>query len=344
MQIIYNNNTDPCFNLAAEEYLMDHTSGDVFMLWRNAPSVIIGKNQNAWAEVNLSFAEKHGIKVVRRLTGGGAVFHDLGNVNFTFITDAQSDGIDFSRFAVPVIGYLAKLGVSAELDGRNDILVDGRKISGNAQCVRARPDGMKRLMHHGTLLYSADISDMSGALNVNREKLVTKGIASVKSRVANIRDLSPSLADVEADGFIESLISFAEGEYSVQSRSLTAEENAQIAALAADKYGTWEWNFGASPAFTNERTVRYDFGTLTVMYSAEQGKFSQIALYGDFFGNGDLAELCESLRGCRIERQAVRKRLGSIKSVDTYIHRCTSENLLDLIFGSTDEPQEKKGN
>lgn len=341
MQIIYNNNTDPYFNLAAEEYLMDHTGGDVFMLWRNDRSVIIGKNQNAWAEVNVPFTEEHGIKVVRRLTGGGAVFHDLGNVNFTFITDADSDGIDFSRFAAPVIGYLAKLGVTAELGGRNDILADGRKISGNAQCVRTRPDGAKRLMHHGTLLYSADISDMSGALNVNREKLVTKGIASVKSRVANIRDLSPFLADVEADGFLEALISFAEGEYSVQSRSLTDDEHAQIAALATDKYGTWEWNFGASPAFTDERTARYPFGTLTVMFNAEKGTFSDFALYGDFFGTADVSELSAALRGCRIEKGEVRERLRSVKSIGSYIDRCTADDLLALIFGAADAPHEK---
>lgn len=194
MQIIYNDSHDQYFNLAAEEYLLENSDDDISMLWRNDRTVVVGKNQNTWAEVSTPFVRENSIGVVRRMTGGGAVFHDLGNVNFTFICAYGGGGIDFSRFASPIIRYLGTLGIDASLGGRNDILADGRKISGNAQCVYRRSDGSERLMHHGTLLYSADLSEMSGALNVNREKLVTKGIESVKSRVANISALSEKLS------------------------------------------------------------------------------------------------------------------------------------------------------
>ena len=332
MQIIYNDSTNPFFNLAAEEYLTDNTDGDIFMLWRNDRTVVIGKNQNAWAEVNVPFAEERHVSVVRRLTGGGAVFHDLGNVNFTFITDADCDGIDFARFSAPVIRYLKKFGVDAVLGGRNDILAGGRKISGNAQCVRQRSDGKKRLIHHGTLLYSADLSDMSGVLNVNRAKLATKGISSVKSRVVNIRELSPEFENVSPTDFVDALLRFAEEEYKTATRILTQEENAGIEALKTEKYATWEWNFGSSPSFSDERTERFPFGTLTVMFSADNGIISDIALYGDFFGTKDVSELAASLRGLRMDRETVRDRLESVNT-DAYISGCAADDLVSLIFG-----------
>ena len=190
MLFICHGATDPYFNLAAEEYVLEKGEGAAFLLWRNGPSVIIGKNQNAFAQLRLPFVQANHIQVARRLTGGGAVFHDLGNINFTFITDAsEHDQIDFARFTAPIIANLKQFGVAATLNGRNDLLAVGRKISGNAQCVYHTEDGRRRLLHHGTLLFSADLSRLSGALQVNREKMESKGIESVVSRVANIREL-----------------------------------------------------------------------------------------------------------------------------------------------------------
>ena len=293
MQIIYNDSHDQYFNLAAEEYLLENSDDDIFMLWRNDRTVVVGKNQNTWAEVSTPFVRENSIGVVRRMTGGGAVFHDLGNVNFTFICAYGGGGIDFSRFASPIIRYLGTLGIDASLGGRNDILADGRKISGNALCVFRRSDGSERLMHHGTLLYCADLSEMSGALNVNREKLVTKGIESVKSRVANISALSEKLSGISPEEFLLDILRFAESEYGAPSRKLTGEERGGISSLRDSKYATWEWNYGASPSFGNERTERFPFGTLTVMYTADRGILSDIGFFGDFFGEKDTHELEE---------------------------------------------------
>lgn len=335
MTVILNRFSDPYFNLAAEEYLLSHEIRDVFMLWRNDRTVVVGKNQNTWAQVNVSFAEENSISVVRRLTGGGAVFHDLGNVNFTFITDYSGEGIDFARFAAPIIRYLEVCGVSACLSGRNDILCDGKKISGNAQCVFERCDGdeskTKRLMHHGTLLYSADLSHMSGVLNVNRQKLTEKGIDSVRSRVANIRELSDSFSSVDAEGFMMSMLRFAEAEYGVTAREFSEAEVAEINELRQSKYSTWEWNFGKSPLFENERTVRFDFGTLTVMYSARHGVIENVAFYGDFFGKGDASLLGETLRGCRLDRDSISRRLSEI-NIGDYISGASCEDICRLIF------------
>ena len=189
MKIYITDRTDPYFNLASEQYLLDTENDEVFMLWRNEKAVIIGRNQNAYAEINKPFVDEHGIKVVRRLTGGGAVFHDLGNVNFTYIVPrSDCPTLDFERFSRPVINALRGLGVEAELSGRNDITVDGRKISGNAQCVYNN-----KVMHHGTLLFSADMSQMAGALNVDEEKIKSKGIKSVRARVCNLSEYLPDM-------------------------------------------------------------------------------------------------------------------------------------------------------
>ncbi|MBR4256441.1 MAG: lipoate--protein ligase family protein, partial [Clostridia bacterium] len=199
MKIYKNEITDPYFNLASEQYLLDTEEDDVFMLWRNRPSVIIGRNQNAYAEINRGFVTDNDIAVVRRLTGGGAVFHDLGNINFTFITKkGGADALDFARFCQPVIDALRALGVPAELSGRNDMTADGRKFSGNAQCVY---NG--RVMHHGTLLFDADMNSMAGALNVDPEKMKSKGVKSVRARVCNLREFLPDTDVVSLKTYLE---------------------------------------------------------------------------------------------------------------------------------------------
>ena len=229
MRIYRNDSTDPYFNLASEEYLMKNCPDDVFMLWRNSPAVVIGRSQNAYAEINRAFTDEHQIKVVRRLTGGGAVFHDLGNVNFTYIVRDDGSDIDFAPYTAPVIAALRELGLDAELSGRNDIVCGGVKISGNAQC---RSFG--KLLSHGTLLFRADLGKMTGALNVNPAKIRSKGIASVRSRVANIAQLcGTSLTTEEFKAFLED---FASRGYETGPRAFTSEETAGISKLADEKY------------------------------------------------------------------------------------------------------------
>lgn len=330
MLFVYQGKTDPYFNLAAEEYILEEKAGNAFLLWRNGPSVIIGKNQNAYTELHLPFAEAHGIRVARRLTGGGAVFHDLGNVNFTYITDAPAQGeIDFGRFTAPMIETLTQLGISAVLSGRNDILADGRKISGNAQCVHCTADGRMRLLHHGTLLFSADLSRLSGALRVNRGKMKAKGIQSVESRVTNIRDLPKYIGPDTVDGFLEVLIAGAAAQYG-PAREYTPAETEAIQKIADKKFSTWDWIFGQSREYSVCREKRYDFGTVSVSMDADQGIIRQIAFSGDYFGVRDTAELAERLVGCRLDVQDL---MGALIGCEEYIYKSTNAELTDLILG-----------
>ena len=183
MRYIYNDSTEPYFNLALEEYFLKQTDEEYFILWRNEPCIVVGKNQNTLSEIHLEFVKERNIKVVRRLTGGGAVFHDLGNINFTFIVNDESSFNDFKGFVAPIIGTLKTLGIDAEFSGRNDMLIEGKKFSGNAQCKHK-----SRVMHHGTLLFSSNMNDLSGALKPKDIKFSDKSVKSVASRVTNISE------------------------------------------------------------------------------------------------------------------------------------------------------------
>ncbi len=309
---------------------------DAFLLWRNEPSVIIGKNQNAYAEINQPFVERAGIAVVRRLTGGGAVFHDLGNVNFTFLTEAGDGGIDFSRFAAVIAESLGHLGVQAYLGGRNDLLVrdgDGaeRKISGNAQCTVTLKDGRKRLLHHGTLLYRADLSSLSEALRVRAEKLEGKGIASVRSRVANLADLLENAPDTV--DFLHLLARDAAARYGTAPRNLTAEERAVIEQLAREKYDTWEWNYGTSGSFSCVRTHRFPYGTVEAHFEADGGVLRAVRLYGDFFEESPVSALEESLVGCRLSREGLLSALASVGGAGKYVSGAQDGELASLLLG-----------
>lgn len=298
MILIINTNTEPYINMATEEYLLRTASEPMIMLWRNEPAVIIGKNQNAREQVNFDFTAAHGIKTVRRLTGGGAVFHDLGNVNYTFITPAsEGDGIDFAHFCRPVINALAGLGINASLSGRNDLIVpDGRKFSGTAACA-FEYGGKTKLMHHGTLLFSADMSYLSGALNVDPDKMRSKGIKSVKSRVTNLYDHLPAeFSGMTAEDFKHYLEEYFTANGALP-HVLSEDEVKEIVALSGEKYATDEWLFGArtgSDAAKKEK--RFDFGKVCVSteFSREVGKppvIKSIRFSGDFFGTRPIEEL-----------------------------------------------------
>ncbi len=340
MKLYINSHTDPHFNLAAEEYLLTHADDDIIMLWRNEAAVIIGKNQNAYAEINFDFTEKNNVKVVRRLTGGGAVFHDLGNVNFTFISPKGSalsqgireGGLDFAHFTKPIVSALENLGISAGLSGRNDIVAftdDGeRKISGNAQCVL---NGVT--LHHGTLLFSASIERLQGALNVDPTKLKTKGIASVRSRVANIYDLlgddaKEKIGDVS--GFMDYLSKCLGAEFAVNPQDFDARTERGISELADAKYRKDEWNLQKFATFEKNLRRRFPFGSVEISMSVEGGKISALRIFGDFFGVDDCDKLSEKLIGCTPSHADIMCALGEV-DVGEYIFGASAEDIASLI-------------
>ena len=329
MTVIHHYSLDPHFNLAAEQYLLEG-SGDVFLIWRNARSVIIGKNQNAFGEVNVDFTEKSNIKVARRLTGGGAVFHDEGNINYTFITDDSGDGIDFARFTEPVCEALASFGISAALNGRNDLTVGEYKISGNAQCVYDTADGRKRLLHHGTILFSADISEMAGSLRVNEEKLKSKGIKSVPSRVKNIRDMAEYKGPESPEEFADALVKFAEARFGEKSRDLTENEKAAVSVIRDGKFALWEWNFGASPEYKSNTKRRFPYGTVEISYDSLHGIIERITVNGDFFGVESIAELEKKLTGARLAKEDLIPRL---EDIGKYISGAVPDDIAGMIIG-----------
>ena len=328
MRAIRNDSVDPYFNIASDEFLVASTDGDAFMLWQNSPAVIIGKNQNAWAEVDRAYTEENNIAVVRRITGGGAVYHDFGNVNFSFVTPAADDTrLNFARFCDPVIRALANMGVAASLDGRNDIVASGVKISGNAECVVRNRHGYDAVLHHGTLLFSADLSALSRALTPSREKLSSRGIKSVSSRVGNIADLPGYRGPHDVKGFIAAL---AERIAPQGMESFTEDEISEIERLRGEKFATWGWNWGASPAFEVTKRRRFPFGTLEASFDVRGGAIEKIKITGDFFGAG-AAPLEDALTGARLVFDDILPRLSE-ELVASCVAGASARDIADLII------------
>lgn len=325
MYLLENNCTDPAWNLALDEYLFTHFPGEVLTLWRNDPSVIIGKNQNALEEIDLDFVRAHQIPVIRRLTGGGAVFHDLGNINYTLVQPCGAgDFNNYAKFTKPIVDFLATLGVRAELSGRNDLLVDGQKFSGNAQAAR---DG--RILHHGTLLFSADLTRLAGALRPRDIKLESKGIRSVSSRVTNLAAHLP--APMAVAEFLDRLRAFfLETVPGLTPYALTEDDRAAVDTLREEKYGTWDWNFGSAPKYTWSMATKFPFGLVDVRLDVDRGIIRSAALYGDYFGQLDSAGLAERLVGLPHRREALLPVLQALPLGD-YIAGSTAEDLLSIL-------------
>lgn len=320
--------TDPAVNLALEEYALKHinTGEDFLLFYINEPSIIIGKNQNTVEEINGAYVKEHGIHVVRRLSGGGAVYHDLGNLNFSFITkdDGQSFH-NFRKFTEPVVQALHSLGVDAQLTGRNDIQVGERKISGNAQFVTKG-----RMFSHGTLMLASEIENVVSALNVNQDKIKSKGVKSIRSRVANISEF---LAEpITMDEFKRKLLVSIFGGEEIPEYQLSEAEWAAVRQLADERYRSWDWNYGKSPAFNIRKTGRLEgIGTFDLRLDVAGGVIAGAVIYGDFFGAEDAAEFAEKLKGVRYEESAVEKLLEDVE-LSRYFGPMTREQWLGLMF------------
>ncbi len=328
MLLVQNPCHNPAFNLALEEYLLTRRKEELFCLWRNGPSVILGRNQNAIEEIDTEYVKQHNISVIRRQTGGGAVFHDLGNLNYTFI-EAYNPGDfnNYAKFTAPVRDYLQSLGVDAQLSGRNDLTVEGRKVSGNAQTVK---NG--RIMHHGTLLFSADMSHLVAALRPKPLKIESKGIKSLRSRVANLVEFLPGM-DIEA--FTDGLQRYLLQTYpQLRSYTLNPEELAEVEKLVEEKYSRWEWNIGESPAYNLSHSARFEFGTLDMCLEVQGGVIEKARIFGDFFGLEDIAPLEQALAGVRHTPEAVLAALQG-QEVGRYISGMSARQLAELTLGIT---------
>ena len=319
--------TDPTYNLALEEYLLTHyTQGEILLLWQNANTIVIGRNQNTEEEINRAFVEEHKITVVRRTTGGGAVYHDMGNLNYSFIQDSgDPETMSIAALAVPVVKALATMGVQAEVSGRNDILVDGKKISGVAQRLYHN-----RILHHGTLLFSSNPDMVAGALKVRQDKFQSKSAKSVRARIGNIKDYI-SDPDMTVNDFRERLIQALTESRNVVPIVLTAEEEQDVLKLRDEKYRTWDWNFGKSPAYSFRNGARFDGGRLEVSANVEQGVIREIRFTGDFLAISEVAPLEQALQGVKFERQDVADVLKRFPLHEMF-GGITEEEILQLLF------------
>lgn len=326
---IRNESKDPRYNLALEEYAFYHfnPNHEYVILWQNEPSVIIGRNQNTIEEINSKFIKEHNINVVRRMSGGGAVYHDLGNLNYTFIVNSNQDVIsNFKKFTQPVVSALAKLGVQAEFSGRNDITIDGKKFSGNAQHY-----AKNRLLHHGTILFNSDLHVVQEALNVKIDKLQSKGVKSVRSRVTNVY---PYLKEkVSVDEFKDTLMKFILNDDSYREKEylLTEAELTAVKDLMNRKYQTWEWNYGESPAFEVEKSQRFEGGNLSLKFNVKDGTLQELRIFGDYFGKEDTSDIEKLLKDKQFQEQTIRKVLQSI-DLGAYFTGITADNFIECMF------------
>ena len=326
MYIIKNDSNDPRYNLALEEHVFRNVelNGGCLMVWRNKPSVIVGRYQNTHEEVNHDFITEHGIEVIRRITGGGAVYHDLGNINFSFIDQSTNSTINFAAYNQKVIHALAQIGVQAELNSRNDIVIDGKKFSGNAQVIHKG-----KVLHHGTFLYDTQLDHVQHALRPDAKNYESKGIKSVRSRVTNVSNYLQE--KVTTEEFMEILAANLSTDCDVQEYVLHDRDRSSISQMYTEKYSTWEWNYGSSPAFNFKKTSYLPWGKIEVRLDIDQGMIKSVKTYGDFFGIEDIADFENMLVGVRYDKLSVTQKLSTV-SLAAFFGVIGTEDLVQCFF------------
>jgi lipoate-protein ligase A len=312
--------------MAFDEYCLESLSIDepVFYLWQNRPAVIVGFNQEVNTEVNLDYLKENGIDLVRRVTGGGAVYHDLENLNYTIVGRSEDLERDYPEYASLLAKALQTLGVPATLSGRNDILVEGRKVSGFAKRVCKN-----RLMVHGTLMYNVDVDVLTHVLNPSTTKLQSKGIASVRSRVANLCDYLPEIPDIQT--FSQRLEEILSNNYTDTEYQLTETDLANIQRLTDKKFATWEWNYGRSPKATLVHSARLACGTVEIHLTLAENRIASCRFGGDFLGNLPASDVEKALTGIPYEINEIRKCLSKIE-INRYFDRVLVDDLLEMMF------------
>lgn len=329
MKYINNLSNNPWYNLAFEEFCFRNLPNDeeYVILWINEPAIIVGKNQNTIEEINSEYVREKGIKIVRRVTGGGAVYHDLGNLNFSIITTVTGpERIDFGKINIPVLKSLQKLGINAELSGRNDLTLEGKKFSGIAQSV-----WKKRVLNHGTILFDTDLTVLSKALNVKKDKIESKGVKSVKSRVTNIRPYLNEDVDILTfkDLLLNNIFEY-EGQV-LEEYKLNQEQLEEIDKLFKEKYSTWEWNYGESPEFNYKNYKRFPFGSIDIRLDIKNGIIQEAKIFGDFFGTEDVSKLEELLAGHRYDKDELTALLKD-EPLEKYFGNISNEEFIDLLL------------
>lgn len=321
-------NMDATQNLALEEYVLTELDiNETYLVFYSmTPTVIVGKNQNTVEEINMDYIEKNNVAVTRRLSGGGAVYNDEGDLSFSFITKDDGDSFhNYRKFTEPVVRALHQMGVNAELQGRNDLVVGGKKISGNAQFSTRG-----RMFSHGTLLFDVNLENVAQALNPDAEKYLSKGIKSVRSRVTNIREHLKE--DMNIKEFKQTLLRYIfEGEKEIPEYKLTDKDWQGVKEIAEKRYRNWEWVYGKSPKFNVKHKHRFPSGIVDLRMEVVKGVIEGIAVYGDFFGVGDIQDVEQLLTGTRYERDSVAEVLDKI-DVGQYFGKITKEDLLGIVF------------
>jgi lipoate-protein ligase A len=323
LSYIITDETNPYRNLALEEYLLWHVAENecIFYIWQNRHTVVIGINQNAWKECHAKELEDSGGFLVRRMSGGGAVFHDLGNLNFTFLV--REENYDVARQLDVIVKAIGKLGVKAERSGRNDILADGKKFSGNAFL-----DTQGHCYHHGTLLVDVDMSNLSRYLNVSHAKLQSKGVESVRSRVVNLKELAP---DITLENLKKALVEAFGEVYGGVPQPLPPEliDKEEIERYY-QKFSSWEWKFGRKLPFTTELSERFAWGDITLQFCVEGGMIREAVAYSDSMDTTFIKSLGASLAGLRFSSQAIKEKLTET-SKSVYIDKQMLDDIIGLV-------------
>lgn len=315
------------FNIATEEYFLKNFDDDFFLLYQNEPSIIVGKHQNTLAEINLEAIEKENIPVIRRLSGGGTVFHDMGNLNFCFIVNGKKgELVNFRRYTQPILEVLQELGVNAKFEGRNDLTIDGMKFSGNASHVYKN-----KVMHHGTLLFSSDLSHLNHALKVNPLKFKDKGIRSIRSRVTNISNHLPSSLPLE-DFSNRILDHVLKQNPKARTFEMTGQDRENIHNLVHTKYKTWDWNFGYSPRYNFEKLIHSSNGGIVEIHlHVEKGYIRDMELFGNCLQTGQIDDFKEIFRNCPHNPDTIREKL-SVVDLNKYFNGITLNQILEGMF------------
>ncbi|MGJ1430642.1 lipoate--protein ligase [Sphingobacterium spiritivorum] len=325
MLIIDSPSTNAYFNIASEEYLLyKYPKEDIFLLYVNAPSIIVGKFQNTLAEINLDYVREQHIKVVRRMSGGGTVYHDTGNLNFSFHTLLGSnDFMDFSQFTQPVIAVLNKMNVPAKLEGRNDLLVDGKKFSGNAKLSK---NG--KIIQHGTILINSQMNVLVEAIKVNPLKFVDKAVKSNRARVTNLIDYLPenTTTEVLKHLLIDEMLQNNPGASVYQ---FTEEDIQGIEKLVAEKYSTWDWNYGFSPNYNFKKSIKIPAGFIELHLDVDKGVIEKVKIFGDFFASKPIEELEAAIVGQKHDIDQIEQLLSST-DLTAYFGRVSVAEILEL--------------